>query len=579
MAKVEYIKKQHLSPRRAIWGLLTALLIVLAAIFLLFYPFASNVKQTYFHGANPILYHGAQQGNALIEENHVFVPFNFLKNKFDNAITFDEQSKSVIITTKDKVVQMPIGALTYYVNQRPIQVKFQPVMTRNGEVYVSLDSLLAFYPIQYKKLPETNAIWIQKDGEAYGTGKIAANDRGEDWLRLRVSPSVRSPYTTDVKNNEAVTIEEEKNGYDLVRKANGISGYIKKDLVKTEGNVTIHIAQKTTPFKLPKINGPVHLTWEAVYNKNPDVSKIPNMPGVNVVAPTWFSISNKGGLLKNRASVDYSKWAHQKGAQVWGVMSNSFDPELTYQALKNFKTRQSIIQQLLHFSQSYQLQGINFDIENVNEEDGPLVTQLIREAAPYFHQAGLLLSMDITFATGDHNSWSSFYERTKLSQVTDYLIVMAYDEHTSAATGEGSTASLPWVEGNLKHLLTEVPHDKLILGVPLYSRLWKEQTNADGTKNITTKALSMDMTKEWLTKRGLIPTLDKSSGQNYAEYDAKNEHAIYKIWIEDDMSLKKRAELAAKYDLAGVASWSRAFGDQTAWTALNVSHDKNIAAK
>jgi spore germination protein YaaH len=579
MAQVEYIKKQRLSPKRAIWGLIAALLLFFSAVFLLFYPFASTAKKAYFHGVNPILYNGAQQGNALIEGNTLFVPYSFLKKNLDSSITFDEQSKSVIITTKDKVIKMPTNSLTYFVNQKPVKLQLSPIISKNGEVFVALDSILSFYPIQYKKLPESNAIWIQKDGENYQNGRIIAKEAGKEWLRLRISPSVRTPYTADTKNNEAVIIEGEKNGFYLVQKANGISGYIKKDYVKREDKVNIHIARDTKSFKLPKINGPVHLTWEAVYTKNPDPAKIPNMQGVNVVSPTWFSLANKGGLINNRASLAYSKWAHQKGYQVWGLFSNSFDPELTYQTLKNFDTRQAIIQQLLTFSKMYQLQGINFDIENVNEEDGPLVTQLVREAAPYFHEAGLVVSMDITFASGDHNNWSSFFERTKLAQITDYMIVMAYDEHTSAATGAGSAASLPWVEANLKHLLTEVPHDKLVLGIPLYSILWKEQTNADGSQQLSIQTLSMDMVKAWLNKKGLKPTFDKKSGQNYAEYYAKNEDATYKIWIEDEMSLKKRAELAAKYDLAGIASWSRTFGDQTAWTALDLSPDKNITKK
>jgi len=227
----------------------------------------------------------------------------------------------------------------------------------------------------------------------------------------------------------------------------------------------------------------------------------------------------------------------------------------------------------------YELQGINFDIENVNPADGPLVTQFMREAAPYLHEAGLVVSMDITFSAGENNNWSSFYERAKLAQIVDYLIVMAYDEHTGAASGAGSVASLPWVESNLENLLKEVPNEKLILGVPLYARLWKEQTNADGTTAVSAQALSMDKVKALLTEKGLQPTYDEESGQNYAEYVAADENATYKIWIEDEMSLKKRADLAAKYQLAGIGTWSRLFGDQTAWTALNLNADKAVTQK
>ncbi len=303
------------------------------------------------------------------------------------------------------------------------------------------------------------------------------------------------------------------------------------------------------------------------------------MNGVNVISPTWFSLTGKDGSIKNLASLEYSKWAQSKGYQVWGLFSNSFDPVLTHDALKDFETRQTIIRQLLYFSQMYQLQGINFDIENVNQEDGPLVTQLIREATPYLHEAGLVVSMDITFSAGDNNNWSSFYERNKLSGIVDYLVVMAYDEHWGPGSGAGSVSSLPWVETNLQKLLTEVPNDKLILGVPLYTRLWKEQLLENGEIEVTASALSMDKANEWISEKELQPTFDPTSGQNYAEFYDENEKATYKIWLEDELSLKKRAELANNYQLAGVATWSRFFGDQTAWTALNLDNDKAVTQK
>ncbi|MFJ7726304.1 glycosyl hydrolase family 18 protein [Neobacillus sp. NPDC097160] len=579
MARIEFQTKKKLSTKWIIAGLIGAITLILSSIFLFLYPFASTDKKSYFQGDHPILFNGKQQGNALFEGNTFFVPLKFLKDHIDSAIMYDEKSNSVIITTSDKVVQMPTDSLTYFVNQKEVNLQLSPIIARNGETFVALDSILSFFPIQYKKLPESEAIWIQQDGEKYENGRLTEKDINKDNIRLRIEPSWRSPYTAEMAKNEPITIEAEKEDFYLVRKANGISGYIKKDYVDKKETVKIEIPRQSKTFSMPKINGSVQLTWEAIYTKNPDSTKIPEMAGVNVVSPTWFSLAAIDGSIKNLASLEYSKWAHSKGYQVWGVFSNSFDPILTHEAMKDFETRQTIIRQLLHFSQMYQLQGINFDIENVNQVDGPLITQFIREAAPYLHEAGLVISMDITFSAGNNNNWSSFYERAKLAQIADYLIVMAYDEHTGAASGSGSVASLPWVERNLENLLKEVPNEKLILGVPLYARLWKEQTNADGTTEVTAQALSMDKVKAWLAEKGLQPTYDEESGQNYAEYAASDENATYKIWIEDELSLRKRADLAATYQLAGIGTWSRVFGDLTAWTTLNLNADNVVTQK
>ncbi|MEO2076143.1 MAG: glycosyl hydrolase family 18 protein [Bacillus sp. (in: firmicutes)] len=579
MARLDYAKNKKRSTKWIIGGLIGSCLLIFTSIFFMLYPFASTEKKAYFEGQHPILFKGKQLGNALIEENTLYVPLTFLKKNIDSSIHYDEKSKSVIITTTDKVVQMPTDSLTYFVNQKPVNLQLSPILAKQGEIYIALDPVLSFYSIQYKTLPDSMAIWIQRDGEQYDNGRLIEKDINIEKLRLRTEPSWQSPYVADMKPKEQVMIEGEKDDFYLVRKENGISGYIKKEYVIKGERVKVSVKKERKTFQIPKINGPIQLTWEAVYTKNPDITKIPEMTGLNVVSPTWFSLASNTGVVKNLASLDYSKWAQGKGYQVWGVFSNSFDPKLTHEAFKDYDTRTAIIRQLLHFSQMYHLQGLNFDIENVNPEDGPLVTQFMREAAPYLHEAGLVISMDITFSAGDNNNWSSFYERPKLANIVDYLIVMAYDEHTNAATGAGSVASLPWVEGNLERLLTEVPHEKLILGVPLYARLWKEQTNADGTVEITSKALAMDKVKVWLTEKGVQPKYDEASGQNYAEFYAAEESAIYKIWIEDEFSLNKRVELAIKYKLAGIGTWSRLFGDQTAWTALNLLAEGTVSQK
>lgn len=556
-----------------------AILMIASSILFLLYPFASKERSTYFTEKNPILFEGTQKGNALLEGGSIFLPLTFMQEHIDNSIIFDEKSKSIIITTTDKVIQMPTDSLTFFINKKPVDLQVSPIISKEGQIFVAIDPLLSYYPIQYSLLEDTGAVWVQKNGDHYIQGEITAEDVHPEKLRLRTESTLNSPYTAEMSKQETVMIEAEEQDYYLVRKENGLSGYINKKHVKKNKEVTITISQKNEILEIPKINGPIQLTWEAVYTKNPDHTQIPDMLGLNVVSPSWFSLIGNDGSISNLASLEYSKWAQSKGYQVWGLFSNSFDPVLTHEALKDFETRQKIIVQLLHFSQMYQLQGINFDIENVKQEDGPLVTQFMREATPYLHEAGLVVSMDITFYAGENNNWSSFYERSKLAGIVDYLIIMAYDEHSGSSPVAGSVSSLPWVEKNLQNLLNEVPKEKLILGVPLYTRLWKEQQKEDGTTEVSSQALSMSKVKEWLAEKGLQPVYDEESGQNYVEYYAEVEKATYKVWIEDELSLSKRANLASTYQLAGVAAWSRNFGDQTAWTAINMDPNKALTQK
>ncbi|KAB2331534.1 peptidoglycan hydrolase [Cytobacillus depressus] len=567
MARIEYHKQKPLSKKWIIGGLLFAFCLIISSILLILYPFASKQKESYFHGEYPILFEGTQAGNAIQEGNSVYVPISFLKEHFDDTITFDEKSNSIIITTKNKVVQMPSDSLTYYVNEEPVQLHFSVFTMKDNKMYLALDPLLSYYPIEYSIMPGTNAIWVKKDGQTIHHAKVTNQNVHEKKLRLRIDASLQTPYTEQVMNGENLFIEGEKEDYYFVRKENGVAGYMKKDFIKQGESESIAIHRNQEEVKAPVIDGPIQLTWEAVYSKNPDIAKIPVMPGVNVISPTWFELGDSDGGIKNLGSLNFVEWSQKQGYQIWGLFSNAFEPALTHEAFKNFETRQKMIRQLLHFSQTYKLNGINLDIENVNPEDGPLITQFVREAMPYFHEAGLVVSMDITFISTSGN-WSAFYEREKLANLVDYLVVMAYDEHWGTSPIAGSVASLPWVEENLKRLLEVVPNEKLILGVPLYARLWEEKD----TGEVSSKALSMGKVKQWLKENELTPVYDAASGQNYAEKYFADEQTTYKIWLEDDLSLRKRADLALKYDLAGVASWSRYFADDSAWASLSLGN-------
>lgn len=569
MARVEVYKQKSIKKRWIFIGFIFSFLLIVSSILLLLYPFASAERQTYFSGEHPIVFKGVQAGNAIVEGDSVYLPYDFLKEELDDSIIFDEQSNSVIITTIDKVVQMPSESLTYFVNEEPVSLRFSAFKKDdNGVMYIALEPLMNYYSIEYSILPKTGAVWIKKDGQNFTHGEVADRDIHEEKLRLRTDSSLQSPYTESVNPNEKIYIESKKEDYYFVRKENGIAGFLHQDLVEKGGSETVVITREEPQLPAPQIEGPIQLTWEAVYTKNPDTSKIPLMPGVNVVSPTWFELQTEQGDISNLGSLEYVEWAKKQGYQVWALFSNGFDPELTHLALKDFETRQKIIRQLLHYSQMYQLDGINIDIENVNPEDGPFVTQFMREATPYFHEAGLVVSMDITFIAG--GNWSAFYEREKLAGIVNYLIVMAYDEHWGSSPVAGSVASFPWVEDNLRKLLEIVPNEKLVLGVPLYTRLW----SVKDTGEVSSQALSMNEVREWLKRNNVTPIYDDSSGQNYAEVYVEAEQTTYKVWLEDELSLGKRVELAYEYELAGVATWSRYFANDTAWTALNMSNQQ-----
>ena len=194
------------------------LFVMISSILLFLYPFASKEKVNYFTGEHPILFNGKQEGNALFMENEIYIPIEFLKEQIDEHIFYDEPSKAMIITTKNKVIYMPIDSLTYFVNEEPVQLKMPSLIDQNGEYYIALDLILPYYEIQYSILPKTNAIEIVTDGMEKKNGTIEVQDVHEEKLRLRTEPSLQSPYTAQIEDHEKVLLKKRKGNMFLFEK-------------------------------------------------------------------------------------------------------------------------------------------------------------------------------------------------------------------------------------------------------------------------------------------------------------------------------------------------------------------------
>jgi spore germination protein YaaH len=322
-----------------------------------------------------------------------------------------------------------------------------------------------------------------------------------------------------------------------------------------------------TAYKSPwaPVGDKINLTWDYMSAAKKDMSAYVAIPGLNVISPTWFSLSDTEGNIHNIASKVYVEWAHSQGLQVWALCSNGFDPDLTQPFLRSYELRKKFIQQLLVFADTYGFDGINLDFENIYLADKDYLTQFVREMVPYMHEQGLTVSMDVTIRSLSEN-WSMVYDRVALSEAMDYMAVMTYDEHWELTKDPGSVASLPWVESGVTRILEQIPKEKLLLGIPFYTRLWKLETAADGKVTISTQTLSMPIAQKWLVNRGIQTVLDEESGQNYGEYT--NGNITQKIWMEDEYSIRERVKLAREFELAGVASWRKGFETPDIWTAI-----------
>lgn len=572
-------RRRRRRAMRRLFALMLFLLAIFGSIYWFFVLRASTEHVQPYDGDKAVIVYEGQRADAsyLLEAEQILLPFDFIKEKIDPAIFWDEPTKSVIVTTKDKVLRMESGEVVAHLNKQPVNLQV-PVKEVGGTRYVPLDPLEKLYPFAFERKADTGVLTVEQEGYEIGQAKVVSDEEKQP---VRVGASHRTPIVAELSAGELVDVLGQQEGYYRVLTASGIAGFLPEKSLEmaSKRKVTLQHATSSERQAAWKPNGEkVNMVWEHVVNKNPNVAQIGALPGVNVVSPTWFELKDAEGTLLNRADPAYVKWAHKRGYQVWGLVTNGFNPDWTQAVLGSYDKRDKLIAQLIHYAHLYDLDGINIDFENVYYEDKERLVQFVRELTPYLHQQGLTVSIDVTIKS-NAKTWSMFLDRKALAQVVDYMAVMTYDEHWAASPKAGSVASLPWVEAGLQGVLEEVPNEKLLLGVPFYTRLWTEAKQADGTIKVSSKALSMPRAQEWVQERKLTPVLDEASGQQYVEYRDPKDGNVYKMWLEDVSSMKKRIELVKKYDLAGVASWRRGFEEPEIWPAIEEGLKSAITAQ
>lgn len=513
---------------------------------------------------HPIYYNGVlQQHGAFIQDEHVKLPLPLLDELLDNSpIYYEQESNMLVLTTLDKVLRFKTESLNALLNEKSYELNIA-AQVENDTVYIPAEIIEQLYGLHIQQLNgDVIAIY---DPEFTVQTALVARSKG---TALRAEPHIKSPYYKELSANQLVMVWEEGESWSKVQTMDGVQGYVKSAHLRAQDPIVY--TPSIEPYEGLKhdLTGKkINLVWEAIYNRQPDLSSMPAMEGVNVVSPTWFELVDGKGTIQGKATHEYVEWAHGRGYQIWGLFSNGFEPDQTSEVLASTEKRFYMIQQLVAFAQLYKLDGINIDFENVYTEDKENLVQFVKEMMPIMHEQGLVVSIDVT-PKSNSEMWSLFIDREALGKLVDYMMVMAYDEHWAASPKAGSVASLPWVEQSLLRILEEdqVPSEKLVLGMPLYTRIWSEEAQSDGSVKVSSKAVGMSKVDEIIAEHKLTPQYDDSTGQNYVEYT--EDGVKQRIWIEDETSIKARTALVHKHKLAGVASWQRSFAKNEIWPVI-----------
>ena len=496
----------------------------------------------------------------IIENDNIYISKQDLGNFFDKYIYEDTENNNIVTTYNNKIASISLEKNKININGSTKNT-YAHAENKEGIIYVPITELGDVYGIEIKYLPDSKVLTIDSTSKEQKKGIITKN------VSVKSSTKFISKTIDKVKKGSYVIVVSEDKGYTKIRTENGKVGYVKTNKVAN----TVVVREEMQETK--QIEGKVNMVWDyySEVASAPDRTGV-KMDGVNVVSPAFFHLNTSGELTENVGTQGqaYIDWAHSNGYKVWPMVQNAGNGMLnvTSNIMNDYNKRQKLINQIVNYCVKYKLDGINIDFENMKKEDKDMYSRFIIELTPRLKDMGIVVSVDVTAPDGSE-TWSLCFDRNVIGDVADYIIFMAYDQYGTSSNKSGTTAGYDWVNLSLNKFLKteEIESNKIILAIPLYTRLWTEDSSGKVVKQSTVSMKNIDS----ILPSGVNKQWDDNFKQYYVEY--QDGQYTKKMWIEDEKSLKEKINLINSNNLGGVASWEKGMETDNFWTFLKENLD------
>lgn len=313
------------------------------------------------------------------------------------------------------------------------------------------------------------------------------------------------------------------------------------------------------PWRVDGDPGRVVLGWQVGSNSRALVRQLAAAPAVNVASPIWWHIAADGSL-EDRSDPGYAASVGERGVAVWPAVQ-SFEPGAITALVEDAGGPQAAAVDLAARAEGSGVAGVNVDIEGYGTTEAELVVEFVAALTEAVHGWGGMVSVDVVprsdtwdISPASYAFWSTAPRRRELAAASDFIILMAYDQHNRLRPA-GPVADPAWVEEVLAYELRYSDPHQVILGLPMYGRIWDEDDlESPRAVGIGTIAAAGETGVVVDDPEFSVPRVDLDGGRF--------------TWLEDYDAMAVRAGLVPTYGLSGWAAWRLGLDTPQAWEQL-----------
>jgi cellulose synthase/poly-beta-1,6-N-acetylglucosamine synthase-like glycosyltransferase/peptidoglycan/xylan/chitin deacetylase (PgdA/CDA1 family)/spore germination protein YaaH len=246
----------------------------------------------------------------------------------------------------------------------------------------------------------------------------------------------------------------------------------------------------------------------------------------------------------------------------YDVAAGKWNGEVIGQMLEDPAARQSLHIQLDKFlSANPSYRGICLDFEEIPDKDANLYAEWLQEIYSDLHAKNLRLYVNVQVSAPDS-------VLKPLAENSDGIILMNYDQHEESS-GPGPIAAQDWFEGNLAHVLTLVPKQKVICALGNYGYDWStplpEKGKKPSNKVLDTEDLSVQEAWQRAADAEADVHLEGDELNPHFAYDDEDEHVRHQVWFLDGVTTLNELRAARQLGLRTFALWRLGEEDGSMW--------------
>jgi cellulose synthase/poly-beta-1,6-N-acetylglucosamine synthase-like glycosyltransferase/peptidoglycan/xylan/chitin deacetylase (PgdA/CDA1 family) len=378
-------------------------------------------------------------------------------------------------------------------------------------------------------------------------------------LSLRPIPSL--PHSTDLKpkapNLPANPSERKARKAQVeLQHALATTKYVAPG--KRRGHIPIVPPPPTVPAPIVPATRPLSVGFFINWDESSYESLKRNLDHLDWVVAEWSHLQEGPNPLATDVHIPALNWIRLTRPEVrvlpmvQNVFNEKWQGDLLARTIADEPHRQNLIRLLTAFVEDNKFAGLCVDFEEPPPAAQANLLTFMQELHTTFAAKNLLVVQAVPF---DDAAWN--YKA--YSAATDYLILMAYDQHWTGSDA-GPVAAQDWFEQKLIARMRELNASKTIIALGNYGYNWNDaNTEAD---EVTFQEALISARESDAT-----PSFDPASRNPYFEYD-EEDNSHHKVWFLDAVTAYNQMRAASGYKPAGFGIWRLGSEDPSVWSIL-----------